>query len=880
MRLFTKDIDKQLFAQYPLGGDLSKQKVVAKIFNPFGNGTWYIINSDKNDPDYLWAIVDLFEVEVGSVSRMDLETIKVPPFRLGLERDMSFTPINAQELFDGLLQGKHYARGGMMDANAQNKAMLLNQAEGFEHHAEEFESAVKKADEIPAWVVAKSQRASTDLSDITHYLDGENEQKREMEEGEEYARGGVTNEFGVESTEKMKELISEERNKKIKEWYGLGQRVVVGRNDGYNYETSDGESESIVASNPSTKKVIEIIKNNPNVVEIGFNGTIKTGERVGQELEIADDFYVVLWHKDDKYFKEGTTFEFVDDNGKYINKIVNKKDTITYKDRDDNRKYVYFTQLDKKHKTTSEARYKRDVFKGMVDENEIIIKNDSDYMARGGELSIKVGDKVKSKSGVSGVVYESTGTMFKLQDDYGNKSSKWHSTREFKKSDIKSMAQGGKIKDQYEGKNAQEIWDNLSKSQRQHFIYDHANEIENYRGEEYGELTSREIISAYNSDFSGLDKNIRNRFENHVRQGQYKSGGEVDKHRVYFSSFAEVMDAIHDIANENGYDVVDIFPDLSYGGVGYGQTKRAKVELEWNGKEKVGKSKKREKNTMNVQIYRMDSGNYELNSYFSYAYGGYMAKGGEIRYKLKGNNFGQQIESGQKFKALIQKVFENQSGEHKYPENFIKETAYTGKIVKNEGSNYLKDYSYKGTLTKFEFLDDKDFVEALKYLDRPSIKSFKFEDGGYMAKGGGIKKYPKNYKTKYNKGINPKYNYALLQLNKNGDIVLMGTYAKMETAESQKKFWEKNYAYPQEVDKFVIDELVESKMAMGGVTFDDKVKAVKSSLLKRKKVSPSVQKDYGKTYSPKEAEESAKRIVGSMTARERLKSKMAKKKKK
>lgn len=67
-------------------------------------------------------------------------------------------------------------------------------------------------------------------------------------------------------------------------------------------------------------------------------------------------------------------------------------------------------------------------------------------------------------------------------------------------------------------------------------------------------------------------------------------------------------------------------------------------------------------------------------------------------------------------------------------------------------------------------------------------------------------------------------------------------------------------------------------MAMGGVTFDDKVKAVKSSLLKRKKVSPSVQKDYGKTYSPKEAEESAKRIVGAMTARERMKMKMGKKK--
>jgi len=62
--------------------------------------------------------------------------------------------------------------------------------------------------------------------------------------------------------------------------------------------------------------------------------------------------------------------------------------------------------------------------------------------------------------------------------------------------------------------------------------------------------------------------------------------------------------------------------------------------------------------------------------------------------------------------------------------------------------------------------------------------------------------------------------------------------------------------------------ITKPKMAMGGeTTFDDKVKAVKSSLLKRKKVAPQVQKDYGKTYSPKEAEQSAKRIVGSQVSK-------------
>ena len=81
MKLFTKGIDKKLFAQYPKGGSLEGQKVIAKIFNPYGRGRWYIMNSDPDEPDYLWGIVELFqgEPEVGSFSREELENIKVVP---------------------------------------------------------------------------------------------------------------------------------------------------------------------------------------------------------------------------------------------------------------------------------------------------------------------------------------------------------------------------------------------------------------------------------------------------------------------------------------------------------------------------------------------------------------------------------------------------------------------------------------------------------------------------------------------------------------------------------------------------------------------------------------------------------------------------------
>jgi hypothetical protein len=244
MKLFNKTIDRQLFKQYSLGSDLSKQEVVVKIFNPQGAGTWFILNSDPQDPDYLWAIVDLgYGAEVGSVSRNDLETYR-GRFGLGFERDLGFDPINAEELYQGLRNGEYYADGGQIEVvyersvgskkpikllllnkgkeqkgytfsgkdqvavlenynrNKQedlerlwnlkgyeskyadggdiaefsdNQQMIMNQNVEVEHHHEELEDILEDKIPVPAWVVAKMETATQNLSDITHYLDGQKE---------------------------------------------------------------------------------------------------------------------------------------------------------------------------------------------------------------------------------------------------------------------------------------------------------------------------------------------------------------------------------------------------------------------------------------------------------------------------------------------------------------------------------------------------------------------------------------------------------------------------------------------------------------------------------------------------------------------------------
>ncbi len=68
------------------------------------------------------------------------------------------------------------------------------------------------------------------------------------------------------------------------------------------------------------------------------------------------------------------------------------------------------------------------------------------------------------------------------------------------------------------------------------------------------------------------------------------------------------------------------------------------------------------------------------------------------------------------------------------------------------------------------------------------------------------------------------------------------------------------------------EQIVEDKYVRGGATFDDKVKAISSSLT-GKEVPKRLRKDYGKKYNKKEALEAARRIAGSMRAKEMKKGK-------
>ena len=96
MTLLTKKIKERAEAQYQKGSSMD-QMVVAKFFHPCSDWTWYLMNKDPKD-SYCWGIVDGFEVEMGSFDIDELQNV-VGPMGLGVERDRSWTPIPANDVW-------------------------------------------------------------------------------------------------------------------------------------------------------------------------------------------------------------------------------------------------------------------------------------------------------------------------------------------------------------------------------------------------------------------------------------------------------------------------------------------------------------------------------------------------------------------------------------------------------------------------------------------------------------------------------------------------------------------------------------------------------------------------------------------------------------
>jgi len=114
---------------------------------------------------------------------------------------------NKAESWEKPLSKRKMEEGGEIEDS--NNEMLQSQLKAVKHHAEELSNIINDNTPIEAWVVGKIERAATDLSDITHYLDG---QKFEM--GSEMKWGGR-----VTFKEKVEAITESLNGRKVKPKY-------------------------------------------------------------------------------------------------------------------------------------------------------------------------------------------------------------------------------------------------------------------------------------------------------------------------------------------------------------------------------------------------------------------------------------------------------------------------------------------------------------------------------------------------------------------------------------------------------------------------------------------------------------------------------------
>ena len=108
MKIITKAIEKAFIKQ----GDTSQKEmkdinVIMKLFNPCGGQTWYLYERLSEDIYMCFAnLGDPVMAEIGTVSLSELMELRLP-FGLKIERDLHFSTMSLQDIYDKVKSGKH-----------------------------------------------------------------------------------------------------------------------------------------------------------------------------------------------------------------------------------------------------------------------------------------------------------------------------------------------------------------------------------------------------------------------------------------------------------------------------------------------------------------------------------------------------------------------------------------------------------------------------------------------------------------------------------------------------------------------------------------------------------------------------------------------------
>ena len=758
MKLFTKEIDKKLAAQYHLGADLNAQVVVAKIFNPYGNGRWYLINSDPSDPDYLWAIVQIGDiVEVGSVSRKELENLRVGRLRFPLERDLGFSQRNAQEVYNGVVSGKTYAKGGMADVIPTYAAGGEISPETLTKFAEDLQQAESEAyDNLDIRSGGQLYRTP---SLQKQYASAMNQAFAELTKKHSHLK-----DINVENGQTIYDYLEDQNYHSLNNYLAL--RGVFGTKYKQKYESyhtkypdnyldpanmGGAQSYAVGGLTPGRwykdnqgveYKFIGKIDNGPNKDQLLFtDGTQKMYKPLDDFGEKPKENKLFGWFGDGG---EIDLFEHYEDIPPHVKKVLDK----------------YNEGLEEgDYKTLEKAK------------NELeSIGYTFDYDLGGGAYNLhkmEEGDSMSGHMGDGGKTYEKFGYHVINQNTTlkgGTKVFVTEGTYRYPNTDgvpVPGIYYGVKYPN---GEFGYESKDNIVFSTLPSMA-------------DGGELAKQKAES---------DRSILRRI-----------GQDYMQHLTAYRNLFLVNSETYKLINDRIYDLNSIEIDFL---------------------------------THSDKDLRTDLANI-----------GTMADGGKLNI-------------GTIKKTDTDVLFDKKNGTF-----YVNVIDGGGNRVNKIDVNTIDDVFTKYPTFRLNTKGEKEFPESMA-------------DGGYndpiliaMRANQGKAKL-QSVKGNQNQG-----KISMLLKERARIEREMEQEAELEGGPKADKYATMLIKIDQDIKK------LKNKMAMGGTTkFADKVKSIQESLLKRKKVAPSVQKDYGKTYNKAEAKEAATRIVGAMTAKERL---MAKKKK-
>ena len=155
------------------------------------------------------------------------------------------------------------ADGGSIEE--QNNEMLQSNMKEIKHHVDELKNIVKDNTLVPAWVLAKIERSSIDLSDITHYLDGRSED--EVESDTYFADGGETDSY---SYAKLSGKESQDWEKEAKEYAGKE----------WDYLSNEEKEELISFLKEGWNKNYNYAKGGKVLMEIDTHKAVKDGDKI------------------------------------------------------------------------------------------------------------------------------------------------------------------------------------------------------------------------------------------------------------------------------------------------------------------------------------------------------------------------------------------------------------------------------------------------------------------------------------------------------------------------------------------------------------------------------------------------------------------------